>query len=375
MSSLDNFLQQKIQRRKDENSFRALKQINSLVDFTSNDYLGLAQSKLLYDQILERIDTLSLKSNGAAGPRLLSGNTAYTENVEKKLATIFRGEASLIFNSGFFANVSVLSSIPQKGDTILYDERAHASIKDGARLSLANRFSFKHNDLDDLERKIKVSAGKKFIVIESIYSMDGDSSPLAAITKLAERYDAFIVLDEAHSTGVLGANGSGLATSLALENKVDIRIYTFGKAMGCHGACVVGSKNLIDYLVNFARPFIYTTALPIHNIVTIDCAFEFLSRNIGLQQQLSNNVALFTSKLKSTSTSAIQAIIIPGNNNVRNVADELQRKGFDVRAILSPTVATGLERLRICLHAYNTHDDIVELSEIINELKQKYLTK
>jgi len=375
MSSLDNFLQQKIQRRKDENSFRALKQINSLVDFTSNDYLGLAQSKLLYDQILERIDTLSLKSNGAAGPRLLSGNTAYTENVEKKLATIFRGEASLIFNSGFFANVSVLSSIPQKGDTILYDERAHASIKDGARLSLANRFSFKHNDLDDLERKIKVSAGKKFIVIESIYSMDGDSSPLAAITKLAERYDAFIVLDEAHSTGVLGANGSGLATSLALENKVDIRIYTFGKAMGCHGACVVGSKNLIDYLVNFARPFIYTTALPIHNIVTIDCAFEFLSRNIGLQQQLSNNVALFTSKLKSTSTSAIQAIIIPGNNNVRNVADELQRKGFDVRAILSPTVATGLERLRICLHAYNTHDDVVELSEIINELKQKYLTK
>ncbi len=370
MSTLDDLLSKKLQKRKDDNSFRTLKLTEQLVDFTSNDYLGLAQSSLLYDQVLRKIDSIAIKSNGSAGSRLLSGNSAYAEEVERKLAGIFRGEAALIFNSGFFANVSTLSSIPQKNDTILYDELSHASIKDGARLSIATRFSFRHNDLEDLERKLKLATGRKFIAIESIYSMDGDTCPLAEIVKLAEKYEAFIVLDEAHSTGVMGALGNGFANTLGLEQKIDIRIYTFGKAMGCHGACVVGSKTLIDYLINFARPFIYTTAFPVHSLATIDCAFEFLSHNLHLQVDLQKKITLFTSLREgSISKSAIQAIIIPGNDNVRKAATSLQNKGFDVRPVLSPTVAPGTERLRICLHAYNTDKEITQLASHINRLR------
>lgn len=371
MSSLENFLQSKLQQRMDDQSLRTLKQVNGLIDFTSNDYLGLARSEALYNDVLKKIDSLALHHNGSTGSRLLSGNSAYHEAVEHKLAAIFKSEATLLVNSGFSANTAVLSSIPQKGDTILYDELAHASIKDGARLSLANRFSFKHNNLDELERKLKLAAGKKFIVVESIYSMDGDTSPLSQIVTLAERYDAHIILDEAHSTGTLGENGNGLAVSLGLQNKIPIRIYTFGKAMGCHGACVAGSKNLIDYMVNFARPFIYTTALPVHAIATIECAFDFLSRNIHLQHDLVKNINTFTSALKNPrSKSAIQAIIVPGNENARNIAATLQQNGFDARAVLSPTVAQGAERLRICLHTYNTEQEINRLSACINALIQ-----
>lgn len=357
---------ERLQKREEENSFRKLTTPYGLIDFTSNDYLGLSRSAQVSELVKNKTETLS-QLNGATGSRLLSGNNPYTEAVEQKLATIFRSEAALIFNSGYAANQGVLSCLPQKGDTILFDELSHACIRDGARLSLANRFSFLHNDLNDLERRLQKAKGNVFIAVESIYSMDGDLCPLKELTGLAEQYNATIILDEAHSTGIAGKNGAGLAVSLGLENKIPVRIYTFGKAMGVHGACVAGSKILTDYLINFARPFIFTTAMAPHSIASIDCAFQYLSDNADLQQRLSDKVKVFIGaceKLKIpvlNSRSQIQGIVIPGNENVKKKAHQLETKGFDVRPILSPTVAKGSERLRICLHTFNTDEEIENL--------------
>lgn len=369
--SIDKFLSEKLDDRKTKNLLRSLPSQNNWIDFTSNDYLGLARAEKLFQAIQEKMESLP-KMNGATGSRLLSGNSGYTEKVEDKLAKIFNSKAALIFNSGYSANLAVLSSIPQKGDTIIYDELAHACIKDGARLSLAKRFSFRHNDLTDLEQKIKHSQGKVFIAVESVYSMDGDECPLQELTMLAEKYDASIILDEAHSTGILGANGSGLSVSLGIENKIAVRIYTFGKAMGVHGACVAGSQTLIQYLVNFARPFIYTTALPPHSIVSIDCAMDFLKINIHLQSVLKSRVSLFTEHAhypnRIISKSPIQTFLVRGNDSAKKMADDLQRKGFHVRPILSPTVPVNTERLRICLHVFNADHEIASLSESLNSL-------
>lgn len=363
---LEKFITAKLKKRLEDNSFRRLTTSARLSDFTSNDYLGLARSEELFTIIQKKIEGLPHR-NGATGSRLLSGNNAYTEEVEQKLATIFKAEAALIFNSGYTANQAVLSSLPQKGDTILYDELAHACIRDGARLSLASRFPFLHNDLSDLENRLKRAEGNIFIAVESIYSMDGDLCSLTDLTKLAEKYIATIILDEAHSTGVMGNEGSGLAVSLGIEHKIPVRVYTFGKAMGIHGACVIGTKNLIDYLINFARPFIFTTALAPHSIASIDCAFEYLANHLELQNELNQRINFFNSEsdklkiLKLPSKTQIQGVVIPGNDRIKSVSEQLRINGFDVRPILSPTVAEGSERLRICLHTFNSPEEITRL--------------
>jgi 8-amino-7-oxononanoate synthase len=371
--NLDTWLATALLERREKNLLRELKTSKGLIDFVSNDYLGLARSKVLFSKIHEQCIESGLLSNGATGSRLLSGNMEYTEQVEFKLKTIFKSDAALILNSGYTANLAVFSSIPQKGDTILLDEFAHASIKDGARLSLAKRFSFRHNSLDDLESKLKRATGKIFVAVESIYSMDGDASPLRELTTLAKKYGAFLIVDEAHSTGVVGQNGSGLSTYLGLENDIDIRIYTFGKAMGIHGACIVGSEKLIQYIINFARPFIYTTALTPHSVVGISTAFDYVSDNIDLQNVLKNNIGFYLTEVntltnRTPSTSAIQTVILPGNENVKNAALNLQQAGFDVRPIVSPTVQAGAERLRIILHSYNTFDDISSLAQALRKI-------
>lgn len=374
-------LRQKLEQHRQNGLLRTLKPENTrLADFTSNDYLGLARSQTLAADIHSKLNTLALPPNGATGSRLLSGNATYTRDVEQKLAGLFKSESTLIFNSGYSANLAVLSAIPQRHDTILYDELAHACIKDGARLNLAKHHSFRHNDLDDLEQKLKRAEGQVFIAVESIYSMDGDVCPLADLVKLAEIYGAAIVLDEAHSTGVEGAHGSGLSTALGLHDRIAIRIFTFGKAMGIHGACVAGSTILTDYLVNHARPFIYTTALPPHSIASIDCAFEYLQQQANdLQQALKDNISRFLSGVdtignRTASTSAIQTAIFPGNEQARHAAQTLQAQGFDVRPILSPTVPAGAERLRICLHTYNTGEEITALTAALSELAVKSQT-
>jgi len=372
MNTLETLLKKRLDDRAAMGLLRTLRYNDpSLIDFTSNDYLGLARSTALAERIHKRTGTSSL--NGATGSRLLSGNSPQHEVVEKKLAQLFKSESALLFGSGYNANLAVLSALPQRGDTILYDELSHASLKDGARLSLAKRLNFKHNDLHDLASKLKHAQGQAFIVVESIYSMDGDQCPLAELVSLAEKHHAIVLLDEAHSTGVVGLDGSGLAVSLGLEDRIGVRIYTFGKAMGLHGACVAGSKALMHYLVNFSRPFIYTTAMPFQQLTAIDCAFDYLKENTLLQQTLREKISLYVSAVeelsqRTISHSAIQTWIVPGNDNIRRVAGQLQGKGYDVRPILSPTVPAGAERLRICLHTYNTSEQILGLTAELKKI-------
>lgn len=337
---------------------RSLKPPSEGVDFTSNDYLGLARSEVLYNMIAAAMAALPKKRNGSTGSRLLSGNSALAESTEQKLAAIFGTEAGLMFDSGYNANLAVLSTVPQRRDTIIMDELSHASLKDGARLSLATKWNFKHNDLEDLEKKLRTAKGEKWIVVESVYSMDGDESPLNKIVPLAEKYNAHIILDEAHTTG-LDSHPKNVA----------IRVCTFGKAMGVHGACVCSSREIKDVLINFSRPFIYTTAPSDYSFVSVLCAFDFLSENIHLRKELRARVDYFKSIAAwSRSNSQIQVVVVPGRENVLKAASRLQSEGFDVRPILSPTVKEGQERLRICLHTFNTEKEIRGLVDSINGL-------
>ncbi|MFN3403041.1 MAG: aminotransferase class I/II-fold pyridoxal phosphate-dependent enzyme [Cytophagaceae bacterium] len=365
----------KLKQREEEGNLRRLTARVGLIDFFSNDYLGLAKSAELADAIHNEFCKVKGNLNGSTGSRLLSGNNDYVQQLEQKLSKLFNAESALIFNSGYNANLSILSAVPQKDDTILYDELIHASLKEGARLSFAQRFSFRHNDPDDLEKKIKKSKGDVFIVVESIYSMDGDKVPLQDFITIAEKYGAHIILDEAHSTGLLGKHGNGMACELGVEDKIFARVYTFGKAMGIHGACIAGSKVLSDYLINFARPFIYTTSLPPHSLIAIDKAFEYIRANAQLSERIKEKIKLFktcaSDELKQIlldSDSPIQVLRIEGNTRAKSAAARLTERGFDVRAILSPTVKQGEERLRICLHLFNTDEEIIDLVNCIKEV-------
>lgn len=367
--SFQNMLRQRLEAREHEGLRRALRPENRLVDFASNDYLGLARSPELHELIDTEVDKYRF-GNGSTGSRLLTGNSSYTEEVERYLAEFFQGQSALIFNSGYAANLAILSALPTRNDTIIYDELAHACIKDGARLSPARRFSFRHNDPADLELKMQKSTGRVFIAVESVYSMDGDEAPLTAIAELAAKYGAVVILDEAHSTGVVGKNGSGLAIAKGVKDLIAVRVYTFGKAMGVHGACVVGSDVLQQFLINFARPFIYTTALSPHSIASIHCAFRYLAAHDQLQVRLQENIGHYLQSTigihnKTISASPIQTLIVPGNDAVRSAAAQIQQKGFDVRPILSPTVPAGAERLRICLHAFNSRDEVENLCSLL----------
>lgn len=368
----ENFLQQKLSERQQENSLRELQHYHEgLADFFSNDYLSFAQSSLHKQKIQQLLDAHPNHKNGATGSRLISGNTKFAEELEHKIAEFHQAEAALIFNSGYDANVGLLSSIAQRGDTIICDELIHASLIDGARLSLANRYTFAHNDLEALEEKLKQSKGNIFVVTESVFSMDGDCAPLLEICELAEKYNANLIIDEAHALCVFGKKGEGLTQYLGLQDKVFARVYTFGKALGCHGAAIVGSALLRQYLINFARSFIYTTALPYSALVCIAVGYdelpetperEILIANISLFNRLTshNQNAIMPSE------SAIQSILVPGNEACKKLAVQLQKGGFNVKAILSPTVAKGKERLRICLHAHNTKAEIYGLTSQLN---------
>ena len=372
---IENRLRKDLNKRLKENNLRSLS-FNNGIDFFSNDYLGFARNKALHQRISQVSNQNSI--NGATGSRLLSGNSEFCERIESQLAHDFGAEACLIFNSGYTANMAIISAIAKRGDTIIYDELAHACIKDGARLTLADRFSFKHNDLDDLKKKISKAKGACFLVVEAIYSMDGDEAPLVEITKLAKEYEALIIVDEAHATGIYGNNGAGLIDKLGLEKDVFARILTFGKARGIHGAAVIGNNVLKQYLVNFARPFIYTTALPPHCLIAIEQSFNYLKYNLPLQESIREKVALFNKLFKGKLTGSyqkierahpIQSIVIPGNENVKSVAKKIISNNFDVRPILSPTVKKDQERLRICLHTFNSNDEISALIDTLANLK------
>lgn len=365
---MDSFLKEKLDERREKGLLRALSSHHVLIDFLSNDYLGLASNQDLFSQIEERVKSVGSFSIGGTGSRLLSGNHKYYSELENYLSELFRSEACLVFNSGYAANQAIVSSVAWKGDTILYDQLSHVCLKEGAWLSKADSYSFAHNDLVDLESKLKRAKGRTFVISESVFSMDGDEAPIKEIIELCQKYNALLIVDEAHSTGTFGERGEGWLIEKELEKDVFARVYTFGKGMGVHGACIAGSQTLIDYLINFGRSFIYTTSLPPHSVISIHEAFKFLSDNLQMKLELNDNIQLFKSQISTDSNTSIQPIVIPGNQEVRRVASELQVSGFNVRPIVSPTVKEGSERVRICLHSFNTEEDINALCHKINQL-------
>tara|TARA_B110000459_G_scaffold201754_1_gene253160 strand:- start:161 stop:1228 length:1068 start_codon:yes stop_codon:yes gene_type:complete len=355
MSEL-NFVS-KLEEREQTNSLRNLNLDKGLIDFCSNDYLGHSKIKWLENDELK----------GASGSRLISGNHSIHEQAEKFIANYHQQEAALLFNSGYDANLGLLSCIAQKNDTIIYDSLSHASIRDGIRLSNSRSFSFKHNDKVDLISKIKQSTGQCFVVVESIYSMDGDKANLKEIEKICQSSNALLIVDEAHATGVFGEKGEGLCTSISTL----ARVHTFGKSLGCHGAVVLGSTTLIKYLINFSRPFIYTTAIAPNSVSTILQSYQHMQTSQATNQ-LRENINLFVAHINHEnwllSDSSIQSILIPGNQNTKKAANELQERGFDVRPILHPTVEKGKERLRVCLHSFNKKEDIILLCQLLNQI-------
>lgn len=366
-----HLLANRLAMRRASGLLRQLRPAGSLTDFCSNDYLGFARSPELRVAIQRADDQLMDARTGATGSRLLAGHTELADAVEQGLAAFYQAEAALLFNSGYDANLGLLACLPQAGDTLLTDELIHASMIDGARLSYATRRRFRHNDLTDLEHQLRSAAdsplpGQVFVAVESVYSMDGDVAPLRELADLCDHYGAALIVDEAHATGIYGPNGEGQVVARDLQDRVLARIHTFGKALGVHGAAVVGPVVLRDYLINFARPFIYSTAGPPHSLLAIRCAHEHGQTHPDARQQLHSRLAYFRQRLSDVlpgsswtdSPSPIQCLIVPGNDNARRVAAMAQQAGFDVRAILSPTVPAGQERLRICLHAYNTETDI-----------------
>ncbi len=373
-------LTQKLQQREASNALRKLPVSKDLIDFASNDYLGFSQSEIIFNETHEYLLQNNIKVNGATGSRLISGNHNLYPITEEFIANFHQAPSALIFNSGYDANVGFFSSVPQRSDVILYDELCHASIRDGITMSNAKSYKFQHNNPDDLERIIlqlttyNPQLTTLYIVTESVFSMDGDCPNLEELVRLSEKYHCNLVVDEAHALGVFGDSGQGLVQSLDLQDKVFARIMTFGKGLGCHGAAILGSAELKSYLVNFARSFIYTTGLSPHSVATILVAYQHLETEKVAMQNLKRNIQFFNQEkmqlglkpLFVYSKSAIQCAIIPGNEKVKSIANQLQEKGFDVKAILSPTVPEGQERLRFCLHSYNSEEEISNVLRLLS---------
>jgi 8-amino-7-oxononanoate synthase len=416
-------LHKKLSARKDQNSLRSLPESNNLVDFSSNDYLGVVNhnslARVIQTQTRRTLKDFSKGNSGATGSRLLTGNHILYEKLEAVVSRFHESESALIFNSGYTANLGFFQSVPQRGDIILYDELAHASIRDGLKMSDAKAYKFEHNSLHHLSQLLKkhsfsslplgeMSAGQRgtlgempagqrgtlgemhtgqrgnsidlYVVTESVFSMDGDSPDLVAIAQLCKQYNAKFVVDEAHAVGVLGIQGQGLVQLYGIQKLVFARLVTFGKAAGAHGAAILGSNDLKEYLINFARPFIYTTALPPHTIATILSFYTIIeemkvSHMIENVRRLKKNINIFRSHIPRvrmdnyfvSSVSAIQCAIIPGVDRIKTLSRKLKEKGYDLKPILPPTVPEGTERLRFCLHSYNTKEQIHEVLEILQE--------
>jgi 8-amino-7-oxononanoate synthase len=373
---LEDRLNKSLEQLKSKSALRSLKLTEGLTDFCSNDYLGLAVSAELSERVAQAFSTL--KRAGSGGSRLLSGNHSLMEELESLLCNFHQSEAALIFNSGYDANLSIFGSAPRRGDLVLYDSLVHASIHDGMRMGKAELLAFRHNDSNDLKSLLesnKHREGQIFVAVESLYSMDGDLAPLSEIAEICQHFAAALIVDEAHATGVFGYNGVGRVQELGLQDKVFARLHTFGKAIGGHGAAILGSKTLREYLINFARPLIFSTAMSLHDVLHAKEAYLLLSeKGELLRSELHGKIQFYRSETVKInekypvldSISPIQGIIIPGNESVMKMAQKLQEHALDVRPIRYPSVAAGTERLRICLHNYNSEEEIRELISLLD---------
>lgn len=357
--------QESLDKRRDEGTLRRLRLQPNGIDFYSNDYLGFAKSKELQHVLLQKVMDNPQLLSGSTGSRLISGNSDIAVSVENEIAQKHQFESALLFPSGYNANLALFSTLPSRHDAVIVDEQIHRSVHDACKLSNARKLKFKHNDIEDLENILKRQEGHCYITIESLYSMEGDFAPIQEIAALAGKYKASLIVDEAHAFGIFGY---GLIEKYQLQNHVSAAVVTYGKALGAHGAAILCSETLKSYLVNFGSPFIYTTSAQDIQWMSIKTGYDFLDQNHELAVKLQDNIKIFRSQnLQSPSakTSPIQAILIPDNQRLKELQENLSEEGFLTYAIYSPTVKEGSERLRICLHSFNEEEEIMKLTEII----------
>ena len=331
--------------------------------FSSNNYLGLANHPALKLAAQEAIERYGC---GSGASRLISGSMAVHHELEHRLAALKKTEAALVFPTGYHANIGVLSALMGPDDTILSDSLNHASIIDGCRLSRADTRVYRHADTEHLGELLRAcpATGQRLIVTDSVFSMDGDLAPLAEIVALARQYDAWVMVDEAHATGVFGPHGGGLVEELGLTEEVDIQMGTLGKALGCVGAFVAGSHELIDWLVNRARSFIYTTAIPPAMAAAVLAALDIVEQEPERRQQLWNNTRVLADGLRSlgytlgATRSQILPVIIGEACETMSVAAAILQRGVFAHGIRPPTVPEGTSRIRVTPMATHTQDQL-----------------
>ena len=343
----------------------------ALVNFSSNDYLGLANHPALQEAAMAEWGRAGF---GSGASRLVCGTLAAHERLEEAISGFKRTGAALCFSSGYAAAMGTIPALCSREDVIILDKLCHACLVDGARLSGARLRVFPHNDMGKLEshlRWARANHGRVLVVAESVYSMDGDVAPLREIVDLKDRFGAWLFLDEAHGVGVLGASGRGLAEESGVEGRIEVQMGTLGKALGAHGAYITGSRHLRDFLINRARSFIYSTAPPAPVAAAAAKAVEILGGAEGVQllRRLWRNIRnLGTALGIPEPTSAIVPIIVGAESAAMAAAENLLASGFLVPAIRYPTVARGTARLRVTVSATHSEQDVASLAKVLKSL-------
>ena len=385
-------LKRRLDAIRGQHLFRELRRVDSaqgprietggkaFLNFSSNDYLGLADDLILKEAAIKAVEKFGA---GAGASRLICGSLAPFHQLEESLAAFKRTEAALTFSTGYATAVGTICTLMGKGDIIILDKLVHASIVDAAKLSGAKLRVFAHNDLNDLEDKLqwadmnsKAEGGRRraeiLIVTESIFSMDGDAAPLCEIVALKEKHGAWLMVDEAHATGIIGENGRGLADKLGVSGQIEIQMGTLGKALGASGGYICGSRALIDLLVNRARSFVFSTAPVPAAAAAAAAAIRFVQSADGESRRklLHSQVAEFQSQIanrKSQIRGAIIPVLLGDESKAVEVAAKLWKQDIFVPAIRYPTVARGKARLRVTLTASHSADDVSTLTHALEQ--------
>ncbi len=356
---------------------RLLGSEDNLLDFSSNDYLALSEHP---EVIAASRKYLEMFGAGAGAARLMSGDLEINHLLEQEIAQLKLKAAALTFGSGYLANTGIIPALAGRGDLIITDRLSHASIYDGCMLSGALTIRFRHNDIEHLEQILhekRSQFNSCLIVVESLYSMDGDRCPLVELVNLKKRYDFVLMVDEAHATGLYGENGSGLIEEYRVSDEVDIAMGTYGKALGSYGAYAAASREIIDFLVNKARTFIYSTALPPAVLGANLAALYLVKTEPFLRQDLQNRVAYFKKQLRKNGLkddpgpSQIIPVMIGDSGRALMIAEYLQKSHFYVKAVRPPTVPEGTARLRFSITRYHEEEDLKKCAAVLAEAFDK----
>jgi 8-amino-7-oxononanoate synthase len=345
------------------------------LSFCSNDYLGLANHPQLIATMQQAAGEAGV---GSGASNLITGHHRYHDNLEKQLASFVNMPAALLFSTGYMANIGVLGALAGRGDAIFADKLNHACLNDGSYYSLADFHRFPHNDVSALENLLKASRAKrKLIAVDAVFSMDGDIAPLTEYLALCERYDAYLYVDDAHGFGVLGEHGQGSLNHLRLKSPRIIMMATLGKAAGVAGAFVAGEQVVIDYLIQTAKSYVYSTPAPPALSATLSASVKLIEQGDHLRAQLQHSIATLKRHLKlikwqlMPSETAVQPLLVGSNHDALKLSEYLQSKGILVPAIRPPTVPKNTARLRISLSAGHSEDDVLALAQMINEAESE----